>query len=167
MASSPPAVIDKPTGKTYWDPSTGIPTEFKPAGGLTAGKKWVPILVDDSGALVVSGEVSSGAPHFDDAQDSITPGVEQILIDVTVPSNLNRHLSQVVVATRVTGVFTITANGLIVGSGRTGPGEDGFMSFAPARPMAPNTEYKVLFQSRLNASIQSVECYVQSIDFPQ
>lgn len=157
--------IDKPTGKVYIDPNAGIPTQIVPAGGLTPDGLWVPLNVLDDGTVVtIAGSDNAGVPYFDDAIQTITPGVQQTLLDVIVPDATKRYLSQLIIATRVTGVFWIMAAGAVIGSGRTGPGEDSMMSFYPPRPIMAGTEYMVLFTSRLNAPVQSVECYLQASD---
>lgn len=157
--------VDKPTGKVYIIPAgTQVPTEAVPAAGLTADGSWVPLLVGPDGTLFVETNGMSGTPHYDDAEAEVNPGVEQTLVDQTVPSGIVRSVSAVRVVTRVTGSFAVMANGEMIGSGRTGPGEDGRMLFSPPRPLTAGTEYEVLFTSRLNAPAQGVECYVQASD---
>ena len=158
-------VVDKPTGKVTIAPTvSGIPTHGVPALGLTVDDVWVPLQLGPDGSVVLSPSTMTATPHFDDALADVTPGLTQILIDAVVPANTQRSIGQVIVTTRVTGVFWVTANGAIIGSGRTGPGCYSFISFLPQRPLESGTEYQVLFASRLNAPLQTVECYVQASD---
>lgn len=157
--------VDKPTGKVYIDPLTGIPTELVPAGTLTPTGAWVPLMSDENGVLFVQSDTTMvGTPHFDDSQNDITPGLEQTLIDETVPANTTRNLSQLVLSTRVTGAYSVMAGAEMIMSGRTGPGTFPVIPFSPPRPLEAGTEYQVLFTSRLNAPVQGVECYLQSTD---
>lgn len=154
--------IDTATGRVYIDPNTGKPTEAVPAAGLSPSGLWVPLAMNEDGTLATSDIV--GTPHFDDAQDETTPGVEQTLISQTVPAGTTRNISQVIVATRVTGVFQVLSDDEIIGSGRTGPGGTGPMTWSPPRALAAGTEYQVIFQARDNSPPQDVEAYVQATD---
>jgi len=154
--------IDTATGRVYIDPNTGKPTEIVPSGGLSPSGLWVPLALNEDGTLATTDIV--GVPHFDDAIEETTPGVEQTLIDETVPDGTTRNLSQVLVVTRVTGVFQVVSGDVVIGSGRTGPGGTGPMTWSPPRSLAAGTEYQVLFQSRENSPPQDVEAYVQATD---
>jgi hypothetical protein len=157
--------IDRPTGKTYWFPTGTQRTEYMPAGGLTASGQWVPLFLADDGSVIIS-EEGNTTPAFNDALEDVTPGAEQTLASETVPAGFRRLIHQVLVVTRVSGAFQVLSGTDVIGSGRTGPGCSGVMPFNPPRPMAPGTNYKVLFTSRLNAPVQDVECYVQAADVP-
>jgi hypothetical protein len=168
MSSPPPYIrtVNNPTGNVYINPETNIPTQIVPAGALSTSGVWVPILSDDSGVVYTQDGSSmvSGTPHFDDAEFETTPGEPQTLIDGVVPDNVSRAISQVQVVTRVTGSYAILADGVMIGSGRTGPGGTGHFTFSPPRPIAAGVEYQVQFTSRLNSPVQSVECYLQATD---
>ena len=144
-------------------PSQGVNTEVMPAAGLTADGKWIVIAVNPDGTLPPPGSVM-GAAHFDESQQDVTPGADQVLVDQLVPAGSTRTLSQVMVVTRVTGSFSVLQNGSVIGSGRTGPGCLGLMPFSPGRTLAPGDGYQVTFRSRPGAPEQSVECYVQATD---
>lgn len=156
--------IDTASGRVYIDPLTGKPTEIIPSGGLSPSNQWIPIKVAEDGTVFVESGGMVGTPHFDDSIQDVDPGVDQVLIDHIVPANTIRNVSQVLVVTRVTGIFTVVANDEIIGSGRTGPGGTGPMIFNPPRPISSGVEYQVIFTSRLNAPVQSVECYLQASD---
>lgn len=156
--------IDRATGKVQIDPNTKIPTTGIPALGLTLSGQWVPLLLNDDGTLVDSGQTSMFTPYFDDSIDDTDPGVEQTLIDEVVPDGMTRYLSSVILKTRVTGSFQILAGLEVIGSGRTGPGGAPTMNFNPMRPLSAGTEYKVNFTARTNSPVQSVEAYVQAND---
>lgn len=159
--------IDRPSGNVYINPNTGVPTQIVPAGGLTDTGLWVPLKLNADGTISATVTENQGTPHYDDAVATTTPGVEQTLIGQTVAAGNTRYLYQVILATRVTGIFEIFSNGDLIGSGRTGPGCVPVVTFLPARPVMENILYEVKFTSRLNSSAQSVECYVQAADVPQ
>lgn len=160
--------VDISSSNFYVRPITKPPgddqAQVYPAGGLTLEGKWVPLQVNDDGTLPAPGSIASMTPHFDDAQVDTDPGLEQLLIDQTVPDGVTRYLSSVILSTRVTGIFYVLANGSLIGSGRSGPGCTPIMTFNPMRSLAAGTDYQVLFTSRPNSPIQSVECYVQAND---
>ena len=137
-------------------------SQIFPAGGLTKDGLWVPLFLNPDGTLPI--ENTGGTPHFDDNALETDPGVLQNLIDVVVPANTTRTLYSAIVVTRVTGTFQVIAGGVVVGSGRTGPGGTGPMIWNPGRPIAAGTEYKIAFQSRSGSPPQDIEAYVQSLD---
>lgn len=155
--------IDKSSGNVYINPVPpgNPPTQGIPPLGLTEEGNWVPFLLNADGTIPAG---IMGTPHFDDAIDDTTPGDEQTLIDETVPDGVTRNLNSVIVKTRVTGSFQVLSNGELIGSGRTGPGGSPTMTFNPARPLSAGTEYKVVFTSRIDSPVQSVEAYAQSSD---
>jgi hypothetical protein len=160
----PPFIRTLRTGNVYIDPDTGMPTQIIPGALLTPSGVWVPISGDENGMFVQMSSGIDGTPHFDDAQMAITPGQDQTLIDGVVPAGVTRSIGQILVVARVAGIFTVLANGAVIGSGRTGPGCFGLVPYNPARPLVAGTEYQVIFTSRLNAPPQSVECYLQATD---
>ena len=90
MAAPFDRTIDKPTGKVSIAPQIppgapvrdGIPTTIFPAGALTQSGKWVPLFASEDGALFISTDSNPGTPYFDDSQQIVTPGVEQIPLPV-------------------------------------------------------------------------------------
>ena len=164
--------IDKPTGKVQIAPRVPpgaleretIPTTGIPALMLTAEGEWVPLQGTADGAVIVMTDTVSGTPYFDDAQQLITAGIDQVLIEKTVPVGVTRSVMNVVVVARCYGAWTVDLDGAIIGAGRTGPGAGFGMPFTPARPMQAGQTYRVTFTSRLNAPEQSVECFLQAID---
>lgn len=162
--SSNPIVHRTGTGNIYWDPGSGIASRIFPIAGLTQSGIWIPYRVSSDGSITVITDTVGGTPYYDDYQGTTTPGVEQTLVDVVIPSSVQRQIYQVVVATRVTGEFFVTAGSEVIGSGRTGPGCVGNIIFTPPRPLDSGVEYKVLFTARVGSPAQDVECYVQATD---
>lgn len=162
-------IVDRSTGKVQISPinindTPPIPTTGVPALGLTQDGLWIPFLLNSDGTLPAPGSMTTMVPHFDDIATDSTPGVIQELLNNTVPSNVTRYLSNVIVKTRVTGSFEVLANGSVIGSGRTGPGGSPNMNFNPMRPLVTGTVYEVQFTSRDDSAETDVECYVQSND---
>jgi hypothetical protein len=106
-----------------------------------------------------------GIPFFQDVVVCTTPGVEQNLIDFTVPTGILRSLQQVVVICRMEGYFKVILNSELIGSGRTGAAQpNATFSWIPSRAILAGMEIQVVFQARIKSPIVSVEAYLQASD---
>lgn len=94
-----------------------------------------------------------------------SPSVVQTLVDYTVIPGQLLRVYQVRVVCRITGSYVVKKDGVIVGSGRTGPGEskDSF-DFLPYLKAQTGNNLKVEFTSRsgIPANIVDIECYLQA-----
>lgn len=67
--------------------------------------------------------VFEGEPHQESGSDLTTPGIEQTIISVTVPASKLWKMRDARVVCRAHGTFVILIDGVLAGSGRTGPGQ--------------------------------------------
>lgn len=110
--------------------------------------------------------VDGGSPVFvDSGAIQSTPGVQQTLITSTVPSGKIRYLQQVILSCRIEGTFEILANGVLVGSGRTGASLPTVQfPYVPPRPFVAGTVITVKLTTRTGSPSASVEAYLQATD---
>lgn len=112
--------------------------------------------------------LGGGTPFYADTPASgvvTEPGQDQELIKFTVPANTVRAISNVIVACRAEGKFTVMAGSAIIGSGRTGPASPNpKFPWTPSRPIQPGTEVKVLFHAAQGTYPRPIEAYLQASD---
>lgn len=111
-------------------------------------------------------EATPGTPFFAEADQVITPGVEQELISCVVPAAISRELMRLSVICRQEGSFDVLAGAVKIGSGRTGAAIPN-VSFVwtPGRPISAGITIKVKFTARTGAPVTSnVEAYLQATD---
>lgn len=110
-------------------------------------------------------ESIEGTPFFKDVVTLTTPGIQQELINITVPDLFVRNLHQLHIACRMEGSFKILIDNEVVGSGRTGAATPNVsFSWYPARSVVANKIIKVLFTARPNSPAVDVEAYLQAAD---
>lgn len=113
--------------------------------------------------VTVDGE--TGSPFFIEASDvDTTPGIDQTLITFSVAAGILRRLRQALVDCRMEGVFKVTANGATIGSGKTGPGCDGKITWNPARALPDSAVCSVIFRARAGSAVTKVSAYLQCAD---
>ena len=104
---------------------------------------------------------------FSEAETTTTPSISQELISITVPALKIRLLRKVEVSCRMNVRVRITADGAIIGSGRTGPDKSN-MSFTwtPSRPISAGKVIKVIALSMSGQPGVDIEAYLQATDLP-
>ncbi len=94
-----------------------------------------------------------------------TPGIQQTLIDTTVPALKTRKLTQVTVRCRAHARYTIESNSSIIGSGRTGPaGTDSVINYTPRESVLTGDDIKVKFTAISATPVVDVEAYLMASD---
>ena len=103
-------------------------------------------------------------PHFNSVSDVTTPASTQTLITETVPANIERELTSVHIICRQEGSGWIYADGSLIGSVRTGPGQDGTFEWSPNYSVGTGLDIKVDFRVRTGGPIVDIECHLQALD---
>lgn len=110
--------------------------------------------VDGSGA---------GNPFFASGSD-VTDQSAKTLVDVTVPVATTRNITKVVVTTKTSGKFEIKIDGVVVGSGRTGPGQPNVeFTFLPYRGASAGQQITIEHTSA-SGPPSDVEAYLMATD---
>lgn len=143
-----------------------LTTEVAPGAGLKLlaiknpdGTFTQVVAVDDSPA-------SSGSEKYLEHSDVTTPGTPQDLISDTVPAGIQRLMGQVFVICRSEGSFVVTADGAIIGEGKTGPASpNAKFSWNPTRPLGAGVNVKVTFSAVVGTKPGlPVSAYLQASD---
>jgi hypothetical protein len=122
------------------------------------------MLRSEQGVIPVSFS-EAGTIFHDQSSDVTTPGVQQTLIDVSVPGGFTRKLTEVVVVCRSHGSYIVESDGAIIGSGRTGPATPkDVMTWNPRRSIPATKDIKVKFTADSAAPVSNVESYVMATD---
>jgi hypothetical protein len=94
-----------------------------------------------------------------------TPGVEQTVVDCTVPADKWRYLHRLVVDCRLESQFKIEVDGAVVGSGRTGPARpQGGMVWTPGRIVYPGSRILAKITLRPSPVAPEIGVWLQSSD---
>lgn len=104
-----------------------------------------------------------GLAIFKDFSGPSTPNVLQTPINETVPVGKIWNIHQVYVVCSVESEFYIKKNGVIIGSGRTGPANStGFFSWVPSRAIPAGESIKIEFMSLAGTPIRPIEAYLHA-----
>lgn len=108
---------------------------------------------------------STGTPfHAVDQRTVATPGTPEDLISVTVPASTTRKISKVIVSCNKSGKFEVKINAIVIGSGRTGPGNTNVeFNWLPTRSAVATDVIKVTF-NQLRGPATDVEAYLMATD---
>lgn len=108
----------------------------------------------------------TGNPFYYEAEATITPGVQQTLLNFTVPASEIRVLHLLQISCRFEGDFRVELDGALIGSGRTSPAEpNAVFTWAGGRTADENLDVEVKFTSRTGApNTEKVEAYLQTTD---
>lgn len=144
-----------------------LTTEVAPG----AGSKLLAIRNDDGTytqivSIDTTPPVSSETAKFLDVTGVTTPGIDQTLIDDTVPVGKTRMMASVKVRCRWEGSFIILADGTQIGDGKTGPAcPNAEMTWYPYRPVLSNQRIRVIFSAANGTRPGSgLSCYLQAWD---
>jgi len=91
-----------------------------------------------------------------------TPGSIQTIIDETLSATLRTFVRRATISCRAHGVWEMTADGVIIGSGHTGPSSpnDNY-TFDIAEEIATSKQLKVFFRANSASPSIKLDCYVQ------
>jgi hypothetical protein len=106
-----------------------------------------------------------GTPDLKKIGTLTTPGVQQKLIEFTVPTGINKVLFRAIVVCRMESKFSVLMDGELIGSGRTGaacPSAD--FDWLPGLPVNPGQKIELLFTARPHSPVVDVEAYLQTSD---
>ncbi len=118
----------------------------------------------EGGVLPVSFSEAGDPVHLA-SQALTTPNVTQDLITDTVPVGKTRKLNQAFVACRQSGSYTITLDGVIIGSGRTGPANpNSIFTWNPRVSALAGQELKISFLQISGTPVVDVEAYLMGSD---
>lgn len=109
-------------------------------------------------------QTTQGVPFHGKAVTTSTPGTQQILIQLTVPVGVLRSLTLALVVARFEGRWLVDVDGDVVGSGRTGPGQESIFQWFPSRPVAAASIIRLLFTQRPNTPAAPIEGYMMASD---
>lgn len=144
-----------------------LTTEVAPG----AGTKLLAIQNDDGTYTQVvslaTGPTNTSSQIFlDSPSNATTPGIPQDLISDVIPVGKIRFLSQVIVVCRAEGSFVVTADGAIIGEGKTGPANpNAAFTWSPNRPLTAGTELKVTFTAAVfTKDALPVSAYLQATE---
>lgn len=116
-------------------------------------------------ALSVPKDFYQGDPKHFQSQSVTTPGVVQTLLDKTNPGNFNRDIYQVIVVCRFEGIIQVLLDDVVIGSGRTGPGQSqAIIPWTPPYPSLASQRIVVTFQSRVGSPSVPVEAYLATAE---
>lgn len=116
-------------------------------------------------ALSVPKEFFQGVPKHFAFQGVTTPGIVQTLLTVLNPANMDRDLYQVVVVCEFSGIILVKLDGIVIGSGRTGPGEkQALIPWTPPYPSLSEQTILVTFQQRSSSPVVPVEAYLATAE---
>lgn len=138
-------------------------------GGINPGSPdtWKFFRIDDDGNLCVKSVAGvAGTPFFAETDTVSDKGVEQTLIDVTVPGGTTRQLTKAKVCFAGGGSYKVTADGAIIGSGRLILDEPNHVfDWEPFRRLPAGTVLRLLFtQDDYGPDAQDVEAYLMGSD---
>lgn len=120
-------------------------------------------LTDPIPVIVTDG--MSGAFHEDITGGITTPGSDQTLISGVVPAATTRNLEKVIIALRQESRWTLTADGDVIASGRTGANHpESNFEWSNARPLLAGTVYVLSLTARAQSQASDVEGYIFSSD---
>lgn len=120
----------------------------------------------EGGAIPITISEAGDPVHLVSADNLVTtPGTQQDLITDSVPSGKVRKLTQAMVVCRHPGTYLITADGDIIGSGRTGPASSRSMfTWNPRKSVPTGTELKVVFTGLAGTPAADIEAYLMGSD---
>lgn len=128
------------------------------------------VRVEDECAVDVLNQIltelggAAGTKFHASDQRATTPGVQQTTLSVVVPASTTRTLSKVIVSCRQSVQFVVTANSVLIGSGRTAPGEhNASFEWAPGFDVPASQTIEVLVTQDVGAA-SDVETYLMGND---
>lgn len=127
---------------------------------------WKFARIDDKGNLHVKTSLGvAGDPFFQVYEGQTTPGIQQEIINVTVPEDKTRHLSLFRISTRQSGTYQILAGADTIASGRLNPMIiNDIFEWKPSYPVSENTVIKVMFETFSGRPVSDLDAYLMGVD---
>lgn len=149
-----------------FDCSTHTPTVDKglPFMCLDTDLNQVKFIRCKNGNLIFQ-EEDNGAPFFFDGSATTVPGGSVNLDSFVVPALTERKINTVIVSSFASGIFTMTAGGSTIGTGRTMPGGPNInLVWAPKRSIAAGTTVSLDFAQVEGENACPVQSHGMALD---